>query len=235
MDFSRKQLIGSSVLVCVAAGLLAAEASAKSDISQNLFSSIEYANSNIEFDAGGKAKTKGILLGLSTSPDKNGIWGKFEYATNSKTSSDLYGGSVGGHLNFITKNNFYLNGFGGVGYTRIESGITNSDLNFITLPIGIEAGYKIISNLDVFANVGYKWMFDLTGSDGYYGDNLNSNPNAGKTLCNDGEWSNSTGSGTCSWHDGVADNQPIYIGSGGKISLGDAQAPIYGAGLRFQF
>lgn len=223
------------VLLVVVTSLLATGVYAESNLSKGLSASAEYTHSNIEFDVGGKTNTNGVSFGLSTPLNKNGIWGKFEYSTDNKTKSDLYGGSVGGHLNFITKNNFYLNGFGGIGYTRIESGITNSNLNFITLPIGIETGYKITHNLDVFANVGYKWMFDLTGSSGYFDKNTGASTRPGKTLCNDGTWSNSTGSGTCSWHDGVATNQPTYTESGDKFSLGDAKTPIYGAGLRFQF
>lgn len=222
-------------LIVVITGLFATGVYAESNLSKNLSASIEYTHSNIEFDVGGKTNTNGISLGLSTPLNKNGIWGKFEYSTDNKTKSDLYGGSIGGHLNIINKNKFYLNGFGGIGYTRIESGITNSDLNFITLPIGIETGYKLTRNLDVFANVGYKWMYDLTGSDGYYGKSTSASAEFGKTLCNDGTWSDSTGSGTCSWHDGVSSNQPAHTESGGKFSLGDAKTPIYGAGLRFQF
>lgn len=218
--------------LCLVSGFTYADDSAK----QNLSATIEYTKSKIEFDAGGTFKPDGFSIGFSTPSGKSGVWGKFEYATDNKTNSDLYGGSIGGHLNLLAKNNFYLNGFSGVGYTRIESGITKSNLSFITIPIGIEAGYIVSRNIDVFTNIGYKWMFDLTGSDGYFGNNAGSNPNAGKTLCNDGTWSDSTGSGTCSWHDGVAENQPTYnTSSNGKISLGDAENTLYGVGLRFKF
>ena len=32
----------------------------------------------------------------------------------------------------LNKGNFYLNGLAGIGYTRIDSGITSSNLNFIS-------------------------------------------------------------------------------------------------------
>jgi len=39
-------------------------------------------------------------------------------------------------------------------------------------------------------------------------------PSGGRTLCADGTWSQSTGSGTCSWHGGIAGNNDPSTGSG---------------------
>ncbi len=39
-------------------------------------------------------------------------------------------------------------------------------------------------------------------------------PSGGLTLCADGTWSQSTGSGTCSWHGGIAGNNNPSTGSG---------------------
>lgn len=192
--------------------LLSAAFGAHASTDNALSGTLEYSHSNIDFDDGPKLKFDGAALGLSTSPHKHGYWGKFEYAENSKSDSSFYDASFGLHRNLLSKDVFYLNGLAGIGYTRIDSGITNSNLNFITLPIGVEAGFSVTKFADVFASAGYKWMFDTTGRNGYFdngrssmGSN-NNDPNKypDKVLCNDR-----------SWHSGIAEN--VCAGRGGMV------------------
>lgn len=175
----------------------------------------EYTHSNVEFDTDIETSFNGAAIGFSTSPRQHGIWGKAEFSTSSKTDSNYYEGTIGGHYNILNKGNFYLNGLAGVGYTRIDSGITDSNLNFISLPVGIEAGYSITNRLDLFANVGYKWLFDLSSKNGYFGNGSTSvsgnetSPDKykDKVVCNNGYWYKGTASSLCNGNGGVVENE----------------------------
>jgi hypothetical protein len=63
-------------------------------------------------------------------------------------------------------------------------------------------------------------------------------PSGGLTLCADGTWSQSTGSGTCSWHGGIAgnNNPPTSSGSGsgggGTGSIAPGAGPSSTVGTR---
>lgn len=175
---------------------------------------LEYTHSDIEFDTGLKSKFDGAVIGFgSDSREQYGYWGKLEVSQNSK--SEYYEGTWGLHYNLLNKGNFYLNGLGGIGYTRIDSGITSSNLNFISVPVGIEAGYSLTKNLDLFANVGYKWLFDMTGNKGYFGNGKtstssnNTSPDKykDKVLCKIGTWYNGTASSLCDEYGGVVSTE----------------------------
>ena len=179
---------------------------------QNLFATVEYSHQNIEFDADVESDFNGGVIGFSTSPRQQyGYWGKFEYSTSNKTDSNYYEGSLGLNYNLLSQGNFYINGLAGLGYTRIESGITDSNLNFISLPLGVEGGYSLTPKLDLFASVGYKWLFDMTGNDGYFGGGKVSvgsgaATNSGKVLCNDQTWFDGSTPSLCAAHGGVISN-----------------------------
>lgn len=55
-------------------------------------------------------------------------------------------------------------------------------------------------------------------------------PSNGLTLCADGTWSQSTGSGTCSWHGGIAGNNNPSTGSGSTSSSGGTGRIVPGTG-----
>ncbi len=191
--------------------------------SQNLFAAVEYSHQKIEFDADVESDFNGGVIGFSTSPyQQYGYWGKFEYSTSNKTDSNYYEGSVGLNYNLLSQGNFYINGLAGLGYTRIESGITDSNLNFISLPLGVEGGYSLTPKLDLFASVGYKWLFDMTGRDGYYGGGKVSTGSStgqdfGKTLCVSGGengrgiWLNGSNPSLCANFGGVVPNPETKV------------------------
>lgn len=191
---------------------------AKADTTTVSSATFEYSHSDIKFDTGLKSKFDGAVIGFGSDPrEQYGYWGKLEVSQNSKSKSEYYEGTWGLHYNLLNKGNFYLNGLAGIGYTRIDSGIISSNLNFISVPVGMEAGYSFAKNLDLFANVGYKWLFDMTGRDGYYGDGKtstgsNQSQDHGKTLCAGGEpngrgkWFNGSDPSLCNSYGGVVVN-----------------------------
>lgn len=190
---------------------------------QNLFATVEYSHQNIEFDADVESDFNGGVIGFSTLPRQQyGYWGKFEYSTSNKTDSNYYEGSLGLNYNLLSQGNFYINGLAGLGYTRIESGVTDSNLNFISLPLGVEGGYSLTPKLDLFASVGYKWLFDMTGNDGYFGGGKVSTgsgttPDFGKTLCvgggdnGRGVWRNGSDPSLCANLGGVVPNPETKV------------------------
>ena len=128
---------------------------AKADTTTVSSATFEYSHSDIKFDTGLKQKFDGSAIGFGSDPrEQYGYWGKLELSQNSKSDSEYYEGTIGVHYNLFARDGFYLNGLAGIGYTRIDSGITSSNLNFISVPVGIEAGYSVAKNLDLFANVG---------------------------------------------------------------------------------
>lgn len=162
----------------------------------------EFAN-NIDADMGG------FGIGFSSSPHKNGFWGKIEYQSNDDYDGDYYEFSAGGHLNFIDANGFYALGTLGTGVSVLDvAGFDTS--TYWTIPIGLEAGYTFTPSFSVYGGVGYKWSWDISSS----------------TTCKNGTQSNSVGSGACSWNDGI----DHY-----NYTVGDFDGVTYKAGLRYNF
>ena len=207
---------------------------------QNLFATVEYSHQNIEFDADVEDDLNGVAIGFSSSPtQKYGYWGKFDYSTSSKTDSNFYEGTLGINYNLINESNFYLNGMAGIGYARIDSGVTSSNLNFISLPLGVEGGYSLTPKLDLFASVGYKWLFDTTGRDGYFGGGTTSTgsattPDFGKTLCVGGAdngrgiWLKGSDPSLCANFGGVVPNPETKVLCADKTW---SEPPTNGSGL----
>ena len=190
----------------------------------------EYSQYKADLDGRDSAKLKGFSIGISTPPTQAGWYGKFEALSDSNLDADYYSLSIGGQKNLLNYKNFYLLGSIGLGYSWAESSLLNNDVNFISLPIGLELGYSVTSSWSVYGGIGYQWLWDTTSNDSYFG----SNNGSGKTLCNDGTWSNSTGQGTCSHHDGVSQN-PSSPSSNIKDTIGDNDGVTYRFGLRYNF
>jgi len=170
-----------------------------------------YTQQKGKFENDIDADLKGGTIGYSTSPQLSGWWAEFEYLKNSEYSADYYEATFGGHYNLINRNGFYTLATFGMGI-GVGSADGFDDTAYLTLPIGIELGYSFVPNLSVFGGVGYKWNWEIK-------DN--------RTRCNDGTMSNSTGSGTCSHHDGI-DTSYDY-------TIGDFDGVTYKAGIRYNF
>lgn len=175
---------------------------------------LEYSAQKGKFENNIEEDLTGFGIGYSSSPHKNGLWGKFEYQQNNEYDGKVYEFSFGGHLNFINLNGFYALGTLGTGVSVLDAdGFDTS--SYLTIPVGLEAGYTFTPNFSLYTGIGYKWSFNLT--DGEYG-----------TRCNDGTWSSSTGQGTCSHHDGINYD---YVSN----YIGDYDGVTYKAGLRYNF
>ena len=181
----------------------------KNETALNASLMLEYSAQKGKFANDIDEDLKGFGIGISSTPHRNGYWGKFEYQQSDNYDGSAYEFSFGGHLNLINANGFYALATLGTGVSILEAdGFDNS--TYWTLPVGLELGYTPMPNLSVYGGVGYKWSWDISSS----------------TTCKDGTTSNSVGSGTCSSHDGI----DHY-----NYTIGDYDGMTYKAGLRYNF
>lgn len=170
---------------------------------------LEYSSQKGKFANDIDADLNGFGIGFSSSPYKNGLWGKIEYQQNDEYDGDAYEFSFGGHLNLVNVNGFYALGTLGTGVGVLD--VADFDTStYWTIPIGLEAGYTFTPSLSVYGGIGYKWSWDISSS----------------TTCKNGTQSNSVGSGTCSWNGGI----DHY-----NYTVGDYDGVTYKAGLRYNF
>ena len=181
----------------------------KNEAALNKSLMLEYSTQKGKFENDIDEDLTGFGIGFSSSPHKNGLWGKFEYQENKEYDGNAYEFSFGGHLNFINLNGFYALGTLGAGFSVLDvDGFDNS--SYWTIPIGLEFGYTFAPNFSVYSGIGYKWSWDISSS----------------TTCKNGTQSNSVGSGTCS-HNGGIDHY--------NYTIGDYDGVTYKAGLRYNF
>lgn len=173
----------------------------------------EYSSQKGKFENDVDADMNGFGLGISTSPQKHGAWAKFEYQGNSDYDGDYYEISGGGHYNLINTGRYYAIGTLGVGVGVLDVEDFDSTA-YLTIPVGLEAGVNLNPNFSLYGGVGYKWAYEVSDDE--------------KTRCNDGTTSNSSGSGTCSWHGGV--NGYEY-----SNTIGDFDGVTYKVGVRYNF
>ncbi len=170
---------------------------------------LEYSAQKGKFANGIDEDLNGFGIGFSSSPHKNGLWGKIEYQQNNEYDGNAYEFSFGGHLNFINLNGFYALGTLGTGVSVLDAdGFDTS--TYFTIPVGLEAGYTFTPNFSIYGGIGYKWAWDISSS----------------TTCENGTQSNSVGSGACS-HNGGIDHY--------NYTIGDFDGVTYKAGLRYNF
>lgn len=172
---------------------------------------LNYMQHNGKFSNDIDVDLKGGTIGFSTTPHSSGWWAEFEYLKNNEYSADYYEATFGGQFNVINWQGFYTLATLGMG-VGVGSADGFDDTAYLTLPIGLELGYSIVPNLSIFGGVGYKWNWEIK-------DN--------RTRCNDGTRSNSSGSGTCSWHGGIDDSY--------DYTIGDFDGLTYKAGIRYNF
>lgn len=174
---------------------------------------VEYSTEKGEFENNIDADMDGFGVGISSSPKGHGWWGKFEHQSNSDYDGKYYEVSGGAHINFLNTERFYALGTLGMGIGALD--VNDFDTStYFTIPVGVEAGVNITRNLSMYGGIGYKWAVDISNNEG--------------TRCNDGTTSNSSGSGTCSWHGGV---DYYYTNN----TIGDFDGVTYKAGMRYNF
>lgn len=170
----------------------------------------EYANLDADFDSGTTVELDGFALGVSTTPHRSGFYGRLEFLKNNQYDLDYYEFNIGGHLNLISYHGFYLNTYAGFGYSGASSKLLANDVNFVTLPVGVEVGLNFVPDFSIYATAGYKWLYDSTSN----------------TTCRDGTTSEKVGNTACYWNGGIA-----YYNE----YLGDADGVTYNVGMRMHF
>ncbi len=152
----------------------------------------------------------GGSFGLSTSPYSSGFWGAVDFLGDDDFETTYVEARSGRHINLISQAGFYLNGTFGFGYAIASSPFLYNDVDFVTIPIGLEAGLSPFPELSVYAGVGYKWLYDVTSN----------------TTCNDGTTTNNVGRRACYYNLGIA-----YFND----TVGNARGVEFKAGMRFNF
>ena len=121
-----------------------------------------YAGSKIgSNEFGGDERFNGFFLNASTAVDPK-VNAYAEYAYQDASDLDFSEFSVGLQYIILEDRNTYASLGLGVGYAWLDESADNVsvELNYVTLPVNFELGYKIDQNVDVFGNVGYKWFFN---------------------------------------------------------------------------
>ncbi|RKG37876.1 outer membrane beta-barrel protein [Acinetobacter sp. WCHAc060007] len=107
-----------------------------------------------------KLRLKGFELGGTYSlNEKFGIFAKYEQQKDDLKLKEFSAGAV---YNFYERNNVYITGSAGLGYSWVD-GKDDGDkveLEYLTLPIGLELGYKFTPSVAVYGGLGYKWMYN---------------------------------------------------------------------------
>ncbi|MCM1959052.1 DUF3761 domain-containing protein [Acinetobacter modestus] len=185
-----------------------------------------YTQQNGKFSNDIDVDLKGVTLGFSTAAHSDGWWVELEYLKNSEYSADYYEATFGGNINILNWQGLYILGSIGTG-VGVGSADGFDDTAYLTLPIGLEAGYNVTPSLSLYSGVGYKWNWEITSQE----DESN---NSSITICKDGWVSHSSGSGTCSHHGGVSSSSSTttyYY----KNTIGDFDGLTYKLGLRYNF
>lgn len=170
----------------------------------------EYANFEADFDSGYTVELDGFALGVSTTPHRSGFYGRLEFLKNNEYDLDYYEFNMGGNLNLISYHGFYFNTYAGLGYSGASSKLLANDVNFVTLPVGVEVGLNFVPDFSIYATAGYKWLYDSTSN----------------TTCKDGTTSDKVGNTACYWNGGIA-----YYNE----YIGDADGVTYNVGMRMHF
>jgi hypothetical protein len=127
-----------------------------------------YAGSKIgSNNLGGDEEFNGFFLnGTADLNSRLSMYAEYQYQDAS--DMDFNEVAVGMQYQLMESGNAYTSAGIGLGYAWLdESGYVpdldanvNLNLEYITLPINFEVGYKMSPNLNVFANFGYKWFFN---------------------------------------------------------------------------
>ncbi|WP_374663928.1 hypothetical protein [Acinetobacter sp.] len=126
--------------------------------------------SNITFNAGYvggmldkedvKLRLKGWELGATYFlNEKGGLFAKYE---QQKDELKLKEFSLGGVYNFYDEKKVYINGTAGLGYSWVDGKGDGAELEleYLTIPVGLELGYKFTPNVAAYGGLGYKWMYN---------------------------------------------------------------------------
>lgn len=127
-----------------------------------------YAGSKIgSSEFGGDERFNGFFLNAGTYiAPKTSLY--MEYAFQDASEMDFHEISAGLQYKVLENQNNYAAVGAGIGYAWLDESAYDTDfdanvsidLTYVTLPIHFELGHKVNNNLDVFGNVGYKWLIN---------------------------------------------------------------------------
>lgn len=127
-----------------------------------------FSGAKIDFkDVDGKEKLKGFFINGATAINPN-ISLYAEYANQKVEKLKFNEVSLGAQYKFYNDTNIYASAGVGVGYVWLDETLHNQDmgvsadlkLNYLSLPMQVEAGYKITDNISSYGSLGYKWLFN---------------------------------------------------------------------------
>lgn len=131
-----------------------------------------FSGNNVEPEYTEKQKLKGFELGVSYSWSNFSAYEKYEHQTESDVKYNEL--SSGIQYKFYQNNNIYSSVTAALGYGWGEAEIIEADIEFLTLPVGLELGYSFTPNFDVYGGIGYKWLWDVTSDVDCFGFNCQS-------------------------------------------------------------
>lgn len=169
---------------------------------------LDYQSQDISFDHFSPTMT-GAAVGYSWG-DNRKFYLEGELLNDSELNFDYWGATIGFNKELVQYEKTYLAFNLGLGFSQLDVPSFENKNNLLSIPVGVTGGYKLSDNVSIDASIGYRYFIDLTEN----------------TKCKDGSTSDSVGSGTCSWHGGIAQYQD-QIGDGGGV--------YYRAGLRYSF
>ncbi|MGR2770434.1 hypothetical protein ACUYOF_23285 [Photobacterium ganghwense] len=169
---------------------------------------VDYQSQDIKFDQI-SPNLSGLSIGYTWLENRT-LYVEADLINDSDLDIRYWGGVIGYNHAIFNVNDMEVYFNLGLGFGELDvDGYQNTNV-LISIPVGISSSYSLTEKFHLDLGVGYKYFMDLT-------DN---------TKCNDGTTSESTGSGTCSWHGGIASYQD-KVGDGGGI--------FYRAGIRYKF
>ncbi|RFS27796.1 hypothetical protein DYI81_15140 [Acinetobacter sp. SWAC5] len=107
-----------------------------------------------------KLRLKGWELGGIYSLDNNfGLFAKYEQQKDELKFKEFSAGAI---YKFYEHKDVYITGSAGLGYSWVDGKDAGDELEleYLTIPVGLEMGYKFTPNVAIYGGLGYKWMYN---------------------------------------------------------------------------
>jgi hypothetical protein len=165
---------------------------------------VDYSTQNISFKTV-DVEMVGGTVGVSWG-DRTRFYIEGNIQSDNTKNINYYDVVIGINGDIVKNESFRLGWDIGIGAGQLDVPWYSNKNAMLSLPIGLDMVYRLTDKVMLNAGVGYKYFLDLTDNQQY-------------TICNDGSISESSGSGTCSWHGGIAGySTNDLIGNGGGVS-----------------
>ena len=117
-------------------------------------------------DLGGDENFKGVDIGLTSFYDKWVAGFGYTYLNSSDLDASQIYSKFGYQL--FNQNNSYSIAFLGIGYTWASAKDFDVKLEYFTVPVELEVGHYLQSNIAVYGAIGYEWLSN-TSAEACYG------------------------------------------------------------------